>query len=152
MFAVCIIGYFSLKVINYGVIQFIGDPALSVRYGAVMQVLEFLLLGAVMVIFRTQPLPPFYGIGLNEINVSVALQSFKLFGIINRLDLLAIKKKMDREGLSFSPHFSRQQLQRKSLRTSSLRTKEGLSGQLLTRLPTLEPERLSLSSTRLSTP
>jgi hypothetical protein len=76
MFAVCIIGYFSLKVINYGVIQFIGDPALSVRYGAVMQVLEFLLLGAVMVIFRTQPLPPFYGIGLNEINVSVSQAIF----------------------------------------------------------------------------
>jgi len=64
------ISYFSLKIINFGIISFLGDPAVSVRYGAVMQVLEFFILGATLFIFRSRVWPPFYSLGLSEINVS----------------------------------------------------------------------------------
>ena len=61
--------YFLLKISYYGVIQFVGNPALSVRYAAGMQVVEFLLLVSVLFIFRPRALPSFYSLGLNEINV-----------------------------------------------------------------------------------
>lgn len=61
--------------INFGIIMLFSNPALTVRYGAVMQVLEFFILSGVLFIFRAQPLPPFYSIGLNEIN--------NLGGVIN---------------------------------------------------------------------
>ena len=62
-------GFFILKVVNYGIIQFLRDAALSVRYGAIMQILEFIFLGGILVIFRPRPLPAFYTVGINEINV-----------------------------------------------------------------------------------
>lgn len=63
------VAYFFLKVINYGVIQFMGNSALSVRFGAVMQVFEFIFLCGILFVFRSKPLPAFYGVGINEINV-----------------------------------------------------------------------------------
>jgi hypothetical protein len=63
--------YFIVKVINYGVIQFIGSSSLSVQYGAIMQVLEFFFLTGILVVFRSRRFPPFYTIGLNEINVRI---------------------------------------------------------------------------------
>ena len=65
-----ITGVTHAQVVNYGIIAMIGDPALSVRYGAVMQSLEFILLTAILAIFRVQPLPQFYRVGLNKIGVS----------------------------------------------------------------------------------
>ena len=62
--------YYIFKVINYGVVQFMGSPSLSVQYGAVMQIIDFILLSGILWTFRSRPLPPFYTIGLNEINVS----------------------------------------------------------------------------------
>ena len=61
--------YFIVKVVYYGIIQFIGIASLSVQYGAVMQVLEFFFLTGILAVFRSRRFPPFYTIGLNEINV-----------------------------------------------------------------------------------
>jgi hypothetical protein len=50
-------GFFLFKIINYGVIQFLGSQSLSVRYGAFMQAFEFIFLSAILFIFRSRPLP-----------------------------------------------------------------------------------------------
>jgi len=76
--------YFIVKVIYYGVIQFIGSSSLSVQYGAIMQVLEFFFLTGILVVFRSRRFPPFYTIGLNEINVRI--NSYYLIYIIESMD------------------------------------------------------------------
>jgi len=74
--------YFIVKVIYYGVIQFMGSSSLSVQYGAIMQVLEFFFLTGILVIFRSRRFPPFYTIGLNEINVRMKnyLKNYRIHG------------------------------------------------------------------------
>ena len=57
------------KVVNYGVIQFLENPSLSVYYGTATQCLDFVVLSGILFLFRSRPFPPFYSIGLNEINV-----------------------------------------------------------------------------------
>jgi hypothetical protein len=73
MFSVVMTGYFLVKVTYYGIIQFIGNPALSVRFVAFMQVLEFAFLVSILFIFRPRALPAFYTLSLNEINVTHTL-------------------------------------------------------------------------------
>jgi hypothetical protein len=63
-----IIGYFLMKVINYGVVAFIGDDEVSARFSLSMQCFDLLFLGGTLFIFRSRVWPPFFSIGLNEIN------------------------------------------------------------------------------------
>jgi hypothetical protein len=56
-------------VINYGVIMLMQNPALTVRYGAVMQSIEFFVLTGILVVFRPQRYPPFYTVGLRDMIV-----------------------------------------------------------------------------------
>ncbi len=85
--------YFIVKVIYYGVIQFMGSSSLSVQYGAIMQVLEFFFLTGILVIFRSRRFPPFYTIGLNEINVRMKnyLINYRIHGW---MEITTIKMQM----------------------------------------------------------
>ena len=63
-----IVGYFIFRVIYYGAIVFIGDDALSVRFAISMQCFDIVILGGALFIFRSRRWPPFFSIGLNELN------------------------------------------------------------------------------------
>lgn len=63
-----IAGYFLLKVVKYGIIAFLEDQTLGERFSLAVQCFDLLFLGGTLFIFRSRVWPPFFSIGLNELN------------------------------------------------------------------------------------
>jgi hypothetical protein len=61
------LGYFIMKVIQYGVISFLSDDVVTVKFQIVSQYLDMLFLGGTLFIFRSRVWPPFFSIGYEEL-------------------------------------------------------------------------------------
>ena len=69
-----IVGYFAFKIVYYGIVQSVEDDILSMRFGTAVQAFDLLFFGGMLFIFRSRRWPPFFTIGMNELqNVSIIL-------------------------------------------------------------------------------
>lgn len=78
-----IIGYFSFKIVYYGVIQTINDDVLSARFGTAVQAFDIVFFGGTLFIFRSRRWPPFFTIGINDlqnVNYNLCLINFLCIG------------------------------------------------------------------------
>jgi ABC-type uncharacterized transport system fused permease/ATPase subunit len=70
-----------------------GSSSLSVQYGAVMQVIDLILLCGVLWTFRSRPFPNFYTLGINEMNV-IFIRNLHLYRILGQTETMITQMSM----------------------------------------------------------
>jgi hypothetical protein len=56
-----------MKIIQYGIISFLNNDAVSVRFQIFSQCFDMIFLGGTLFIFRSRVWPPFFSIGYEEL-------------------------------------------------------------------------------------
>lgn len=70
------VGYFGLKFIYHGFVEYLGDEFLSVNVYLFIQSLDFLLLGGILLVFYARVWPPFFQVGGNEL---IGVSNFAIY-------------------------------------------------------------------------
>jgi hypothetical protein len=67
-FLIIIFLYFTLKVLFYSFVLFVDNDVALMKLSPSIQTFDLLLFGGMLFLFRTRVWPPFFSLGMNELN------------------------------------------------------------------------------------